>query len=107
MDEGRSPYSPSPSRCQSHVLRRRFLQAEAAGDDPAIAILLEPHALRVDLGRGQVLMPQGVLDVGEAARLVTDQAGEGMAGLVHVDMVEPGLTRVVLQVAREAVCREC
>ena len=51
-------------------------------------------------------MPQGGLDVGQAACLVAHQAGKGMAVLVEVDVVEPGLARIRLHVAGKAVHRQ-
>ena len=50
------------------------LQPQPAGDRTAVAVFLEPDALGIDLGRGQVLMPQRVLHVGQAPRLIAHQA---------------------------------
>ncbi len=85
------------------AITRQGLEPEPSGDRATVAVLLEPHPLGIDLGGDQVLMPQGVLDVGQAAGLITDHTSEGVAGLMEVDVVEASFPGVVFEIAGKAV----
>jgi hypothetical protein len=66
-------------------------------------VALAGNALNVDAGRRAVAVPQSLLHLVERARLVGDHPPEGGAQLVDVNLLDPGLGGVLLQVVREGM----
>lgn len=61
-------------------------------------IVLDPDPPDIDAGRRQVLVPQRVLRLDDAARLFRDYPRERVARLVDVNLPDAGRARVALQV---------
>lgn len=61
-------------------------------------ITLNSDPAYVDAGRRQVLVPQSVLCLDDAPRLLGNYPREGVARLVDVNLLDARLARVALQV---------
>src|SRR4051794_25115452 len=67
---------------------------------------LNGDALHIHLGRRRVLMIQRLLRLDKTPRLLGHYTGVGVPRLVEVDVSEPGLPGVSLQVLDEGARRE-
>jgi hypothetical protein len=78
----------------------RFVSRQLQGpeDVPAVLVLLDRDALDVDARRGSVTVAERVLRLGEAPRTLRHQTREGVARLVEVNLPDPGLAGVTLEV---------
>lgn len=66
-----------------------------------VPIFLDRNSLDVDSGGGLVLVIQRLLRFEEAAGLLSYDPREGVSGLVQMDVREPGLFGVPLQILDE------
>src|ERR1044071_4716484 len=73
------------------------------GDPSAMLIMLHGNSTYIHSGSGQVLVPERVLSLDDAAGLLGDYPREGVARLVDVHIPYPRLACVPLQVLVEGV----
>lgn len=67
---------------------------------------LDCDSLNINSGRRRVLVVKSLLCLQVTSRLLGHDPRVGVASLVHVDVLNPGLARIDLQVLREGARRE-